>query len=298
MMKSLNAIGLGSSECGLTERRTDPSTMRVTEIAPDDRIVAFDAAGLAQYKGLLRVLILRDLKVLYRQTALGACWAIAQPLFTVLIFTVIFGHFAKIPTDGAPYALFAGSAVVLWTYFSEAVRRSANGLVAEAELIRKIYFPRLVIPLATVVSPMVDFAIALAVMLALMLWYGVVPDWHLVLAVPTLIVTAMLALGVSLWLGPINVRFRDVKHTLPFLIQIWMYASPIVYASSIVPASVRWVYALTPRVGLIEAFRFAILGGTPPDAFALVVSVTAALALLVSGLIFFQRMERSFADII
>jgi lipopolysaccharide transport system permease protein len=298
MMKSLNAIGLGSSECGLTERRTDPSTMRVTEIAPDDRIVAFDAAGLAQYKGLLRVLILRDLKVLYRQTALGACWAIAQPLFTVLIFTVIFGHFAKIPTDGAPYALFAGSAVVLWTYFSEAVRRSANGLVAEAELIRKIYFPRLVIPLATVVSPMVDFAIALAVMLALMLWYGVVPDWHLVLAVPTLIVTAMLALGVSLWLGPINVRFRDVKHTLPFLIQIWMYASPIVYASSIVPASVRWVYALNPMVGLIEAFRFAILGGTPPDAFALVVSVTAALALLVSGLIFFQRMERSFADII
>jgi lipopolysaccharide transport system permease protein len=298
MMKSLNAIGLGSSECGLTERRTDPSTMRVTEIAPDDRIVAFDAAGLAQYKGLLRVLILRDLKVLYRQTALGACWAIAQPLFTVLIFTVIFGHFAKIPTDGAPYALFAGSAVVLWTYFSEAVRRSANGLVAEAELIRKIYFPRLVIPLATVVSPMVDFAIALAVMLALMLWYGVVPDWHLVLAVPTLIVTAMLALGVSLWLGPINVRFRDVKHTLPFLIQIWMYASPIVYASSIVPSSVRWVYALNPMVGLIEAFRFAILGGTPPDAFALVVSVTAALALLVSGLIFFQRMERSFADII
>ncbi|KAA0122425.1 ABC transporter permease [Methylobacterium sp. P1-11] len=298
MMKSLNAIGLGSSECGLTERRTDPSTMRVTEIAPDDRVVAFDAAGLAQYKGLLRVLILRDLKVLYRQTALGACWAIAQPLFTVLIFTVIFGHFAKIPTDGAPYALFAGSAVVLWTYFSEAVRRSANGLVAEAELIRKIYFPRLVIPLATVVSPMVDFAIALAVMLALMLWYGVVPDWHLVLAVPTLIVTAMLALGVSLWLGPINVRFRDVKHTLPFLIQIWMYASPIVYASSIVPASVRWVYALNPMVGLIEAFRFAILGGTPPDAFALVVSVTAALGLLVSGLIFFQRMERSFADII
>ncbi|AWV15550.1 MULTISPECIES: ABC transporter permease [Methylobacterium] len=298
MMKSLDALALGPSECGLTEQRGDPSTLRVTEIAPDDRIIAFDAVGLWQYRGLLRVLILRDLKVLYRQTALGACWAIAQPLFTVLIFTVIFGHFAKIPTDGAPYALFAGSAVVLWTYFAEAVRRSANGLVAEAELIRKIYFPRLVIPLATVISPMVDFAIALAVMLALMVWYGVVPDWHLVLAVPTLIVTAMLALGVSLWLGPINVRFRDVKHTLPFLIQIWMYASPIVYASSIVPASVRWLYALNPMVGLIEAFRFAVLGGTPPDAFAITVSVTAAFVLLVSGLIFFQRMERSFADVI
>lgn len=298
MMKSLDALALDASECGPAGQRTDPSTLRVTEIAPDDRIVAFDAVGLWQYRDLLRVLILRDLKVLYRQTALGACWAIAQPLFTVLIFTVIFGHFAKIPTDGAPYALFAGSAVVLWTYFSEAVRRSANGLVAEAELIRKIYFPRLVIPLATVVSPMVDFAIALGVLLALMLWYGAVPDWHLVLAVPTLMVTAMLALGVSLWLGPVNVRFRDIKHTLPFLIQIWMYASPIVYASSIVPASVRWIYALNPMVGLIEAFRFAILGGTPPDAFAVAVSVTAALALLVSGLIFFQRMERSFADVI
>ncbi|MEE7439173.1 phosphate ABC transporter permease [Methylobacterium oryzae] len=298
MMKSLDALALGTSERGPTEQRTDPSTLRVTEIAPDDRIVAFDAVGLWQYRDLLRVLILRDLKVLYRQTAMGASWAIAQPLFTVLIFTVIFGHFAKIPTDGAPYALFAGSAVVLWTYFSEAVRRSANGLVAEAELIRKIYFPRLVIPLATVVSPMVDFAIALGVLLALMAWYGAVPDWHLVLAVPTLIVTAMLALGVSLWLGPINVRFRDIKHTLPFVIQIWMYASPIVYASSIVPASVRWIYALNPMVGLIEAFRFAILGGTPPDAFAVAVSVTAAFALLISGLIFFQRMERSFADII
>ncbi|WP_331298078.1 ABC transporter permease [Methylobacterium oryzae] len=297
-MKSLDALALGTSERGPTEQRTDPSTLRVTEIAPDDRIVAFDAVGLWQYRDLLRVLILRDLKVLYRQTAMGASWAIAQPLFTVLIFTVIFGHFAKIPTDGAPYALFAGSAVVLWTYFSEAVRRSANGLVAEAELIRKIYFPRLVIPLATVVSPMVDFAIALGVLLALMAWYGAVPDWHLVLAVPTLIVTAMLALGVSLWLGPINVRFRDIKHTLPFVIQIWMYASPIVYASSIVPASVRWIYALNPMVGLIEAFRFAILGGTPPDAFAVAVSVTAAFALLISGLIFFQRMERSFADII
>jgi lipopolysaccharide transport system permease protein len=298
MMKSLDALALGTSGRGPTEQRTDPSTLRVTEIAPDDRIVAFDAVGLWQYRDLLRVLILRDLKVLYRQTAMGASWAIAQPLFTVLIFTVIFGHFAKIPTDGAPYALFAGSAVVLWTYFSEAVRRSANGLVAEAELIRKIYFPRLVIPLATVISPMVDFAIALGVLLALMAWYGAVPDWHLVLAVPTLIVTAMLALGVSLWLGPINVRFRDIKHTLPFVIQIWMYASPIVYASSIVPASVRWIYALNPMVGLIEAFRFAILGGTPPDAFAVAVSVTAAFALLISGLIFFQRMERSFADVI
>ncbi|MCJ2094632.1 MULTISPECIES: ABC transporter permease [unclassified Methylobacterium] len=298
MMDSLDAFALDAPKHGLTGPRSEPTAMPVTEIVPDHKLVAFDAASVWQYRGLLWVLILRDLKVLYRQTALGACWAIAQPLFTVAIFTVIFGHFAKIPTDGAPYALFAGSAIILWTYFAESVRRSATGLVTEAELIRKIYFPRLVIPLATVVSPMVDFAIALGVMLVLMLWYGVVPSWHIVFAIPTLAVTAMLALGVSLWLGPVNVRFRDVKHTLPFLIQIWMYASPIVYAASIVPDSVRWVYALNPMVGLIEAFRFAILGGTGPDVFALAVSVTVASLLLVTGLIFFQRMERSFADII
>ncbi|QEE41080.1 ABC transporter permease [Methylobacterium sp. WL64] len=298
MMDSLDALALDAPKHGLGGPRSEPTAMPVTEILPDNQLVAFDAAGVWQYRGLLWVLILRDLKVLYRQTALGACWAIAQPLFTVAIFTVIFGHFAKIPTDGAPYALFAGSAIILWTYFAESVRRSATGLVTEAELIRKIYFPRLVIPLATVVSPMVDFAIALAVMLVLMLCYGVMPSWHIVLAVPTLAVTAMLALGVSLWLGPVNVRFRDVKHTLPFLIQIWMYASPIVYAASIVPDSVRWLYALNPMVGLIEAFRFAILGGTTPDLFALAVSVTVSSLLLFTGLIFFQRMERSFADII
>jgi len=298
MMDSLDALALDAPKHGLAGPRSEPTAMPVTEIVPDHKLVAFDAASVWQYRGLLWVLILRDLKVLYRQTALGACWAIAQPLFTVAIFTVIFGHFAKIPTDGAPYALFAGSAIILWTYFAESVRRSATGLVTEAELIRKIYFPRLVIPLATVVSPMVDFAIALGVLLVLMLWYGVVPSWHIVFAIPTLAVTAMLALGVSLWLGPVNVRFRDVKHTLPFLIQIWMYASPIVYAASIVPDSVRWLYALNPMVGLIEAFRFAILGGTGPDLFALAVSVTVASLLLITGLIFFQRMERSFADII
>ena len=203
MMDSLDALALDAPKHGLAGPRSEPAAMPVTEIGPDNQLVAFDAAGVWQYRGLLWVLILRDLKVLYRQTALGACWAIAQPLFTVAIFTVIFGHFAKIPTDGAPYALFAGSAIILWTYFAESVRRSATGLVTEAELIRKIYFPRLVIPLATVVSPMVDFAIALAVMLVLMLCYGVMPSWHIVLAVPTLAVTALaLLLAVAADLRP------------------------------------------------------------------------------------------------
>jgi lipopolysaccharide transport system permease protein len=276
MMKPVDALDSDASKSRAPERGSPVPGLRVTEIGPPDKLLSFDAANVWDYGGLLRVLIVRDLTVLYRQTALGACWAIAQPFFTVVIFTIIFGHFARMPTDGVPYALFAGSAVILWIYFAEAVRRSATSLVAEAELIRKIYFPRLVIPVATVVSPMVDFAIAL----------------------PDLCITALLALGVSLWLGPINVRFRDVKHTLPFLIQIWMYASPIVYPAGIVPDPLRWLFALNPMVGLIEAFRFALIGGTPPDPFALTVSVTASLVLLVSGLIFFQRMERSFADVI
>jgi lipopolysaccharide transport system permease protein len=298
MMKPVDALDSDASKSRAPERGSPVPGLRVTEIGPPDKLLSFDAANVWDYGGLLRVLIVRDLTVLYRQTALGACWAIAQPFFTVVIFTIIFGHFARMPTDGVPYALFAGSAVILWIYFAEAVRRSATSLVAEAELIRKIYFPRLVIPVATVVSPMVDFAIALAVMLVLMAVNGVLPGRPIVLVLPDLCITALLALGVSLWLGPINVRFRDVKHTLPFLIQIWMYASPIVYPAGIVPDPLRWLFALNPMVGLIEAFRFALIGGTPPDPFALTVSVTASLVLLVSGLIFFQRMERSFADVI
>ncbi|MGU3537480.1 ABC transporter permease [Methylobacterium sp. A54F] len=275
-----------------------PPPLQVTEIRPEGGRLDFGAAGLWRYRGLMMVLVGRDLKVLYRQTALGAAWAIAQPLFTVAIFTVIFGHFAKMPADGLPYALFAGTAVVLWTYFSEALRRSASGLVGEAELIRKIYFPRLVIPLAAVISPLVDLVIALAVLLTLMAWYGFVPGWRLVLVPPVVLATGALALGVGLWLGPTNVRFRDVKHTLPFLVQLWMYASPVAYAASIVPAEWRWLFALNPMVGLIEAFRWALLPTAAPDLFALGVSVVAAAVLVGSGLLFFRRMERSFADVI
>jgi lipopolysaccharide transport system permease protein len=244
------------------------------------------------------VLIGRDIKVLYRQAVLGAAWAIVQPVFAVAVFTVVFGTFARIPSDGLPYPLFAFAAVLPWTYFAEAVRRSSTCLVNDAELVRKVYFPRLVMPLASVIAPLLDFFIALGVLVLLMLWYGFVPSWHILAVPPLIIVASLLALSIGLWLGPINVRFRDVKHTLPFMLQIWMYASPIVYPLSIVPEQWRWLYSFNPMVGVIEGFRWAVLGKGNPDLFAIGLSFVLIAILLVGGLAFFRRMEQSFADLV
>ncbi len=251
-----------------------------------------------RYRELLLVLIIRDLKVLYRQALFGAAWAVIQPVFAVVIFTVVFGHFVKIPTDGFPYALFAFSAVLPWTYFSEALRRSAIGLVNEAELVRKVYFPRLVISIAAAIAPMVDFAIGFVVLVALMIFYGIAPGWQILVVPLLLLLSATLALAVGLWLGPINVRYRDVKHTLPFIIQIWMYASPIIYPLSLIPQEWRWLYSINPMVGIIEGFRWAILGTDSPDLLAIVIAFAMTVLLLVGGLIFFKKQERSFADLI
>jgi lipopolysaccharide transport system permease protein len=271
---------------------------RVIEIRPSKGLLDLELDVLWRYRELLVVLIMRDVMVLYRQAALGAAWAIIQPVFAVTIFTIVFGHFARIPSDGIPYAVFAFAAVLPWTYFSEAVRRSSNGLVNDAELVRKVYFPRLVIPLAAVIAPLLDFAIAFVVLLVLMAWYGIAPSWHLVAVLPLLFVTMLLALAVGLWLGPINVRYRDVKHTLPFMLQIWMYASPIVYPLSIVPEEWRWAYSLNPMVGVIEGFRWAVIGSGSFDLAAAMSSAVLIAVLLIGGLVYFKRMERSFADLI
>jgi lipopolysaccharide transport system permease protein len=202
------------------------------------------------------------------------------------------------PSDGLPYPVFAFAAILPWTYFSEAVRRSATGLVNDAELVRKVYFPRLIVPVSGVIAPLLDFAIAFFILIALMLWYGVTPSIAIVTLPIFLIVASLLALAMGLWLAPINVRFRDVKHTLPFLLQIWMYASPIVYPLSIIPEQWRWLYSLNPMVGVIEGFRWAILGQGSPDLTSMAISAVLISVLLVSGLIFFKRMEHSFADTI
>ena len=242
--------------------------------------------------------MMRDIQVLYKQALLGAGWAILQPVFAVTIFTIVFGYFARMPSEGVPYPLFAFAGVLPWTYFAEAVRRSATGLVTDSELIRKIYFPRLIMPLANVVTPLVDFCIAFFILLILMAFYGMAPSWKFLLVPPLMVVSALLALSIGLWLAPINVRFRDIKHTLPFMIQIWMYASPIVYPLSMVPEQWQWAYSLNPMVGVIEGFRWAVFNQGEPNFMALGMSGVIILVLLVSGLIFFRRMERSFADVI
>jgi lipopolysaccharide transport system permease protein len=276
----------------------DSGSRGIVHIRPSRGLLDLELDVLWRYRELLRILVERDVKVRYRQAALGIAWAVVQPLFAVLIFTVVFGHFAKFPSNGVPYPLFAFAATLPWTYFAEAARRASVGLVTDAELVRKIYFPRLIIPLAAVTAPLVDFAFAFLVLIGALFWYGVAPGWHL-LAIPFfLAIATLLALAVGLWLGPINVRFRDVTHTLPFMLQIWMYGSPIVYPLSMVPEKWRVLYSLNPMVGVIEGFRWAILGKSRPDLSSLALSVTVILVALVGGLIFFKRRERKFADVI
>lgn len=282
----------------LAEAPANAASPQVTEIRPDRGLFDLDLGAVWRYRELLLVLTMRDIQVLYKQAALGAAWAILQPLFAVVIFTIIFGYFAHMPSNGIPYPVFAFAGVLPWTYFAEAVRRSSTGLVNDAELIRKIYFPRLIMPLANVVSPLLDFCIAFVVLLILMGFYGIPITPKLLLVPPLMVVAALLALSIGLWLGPINVRFRDIKHTLPFIIQIWMYASPIVYPISMVPQQWQWAYSLNPMVGVIEGFRWAVFGQGEPHFTSLAMSGVIITLLLAGGLVFFRRAERTFADVI
>lgn len=260
----------------------------------------FDLALPAVWRNheLLWQLTLRELKIRYKQAALGVAWAILQPLFTVLIFTVIFGRFARFPSGGMPYPLFVVAGVLPWTYFAEALRRSATGLVTNSDLVRKVYFPRLVIPLAGVASPIADFGFGLLLLLGLMIWHGAAPTWSLLTLPLWTLATLALALSLGLWLGPLNVRYRDIMHTLPFVTQIWMFATPVAYPLSIVPEKWRTLYSLNPMVGIIEGFRWSLLGTGQPDLRAVTIALVLIAAALLSGLIYFRRMERSFADVI
>lgn len=274
------------------------SALQVAEIRPSRGLFDLGLGEVWLYRELLFVLTKRDIQILYKQAALGAAWAIIQPIFAVAIFSIVFGQFAKIPSDGVPYPLFAFAGVLLWTYFAEAVRRSATGMVTDAELIRKVYFPRLVMPISSVIAPLLDFALGFIVLDCLLIWYGAGFGWRLVFAPLFVIMATFLALCTGLWLGPINVRFRDVKYTLTFLIQVWMYASPVVYPLSLVPGKYQWLYSLNPMVGVIEGFRWAVLGTEMPNTLALAISVIIMTILLFWGLVFFKHMEHTFADTI
>ena len=267
-------------------------------IQPSKGLLSLDLRAVWQYQELLYFLVWREVKVRYKQTALGIAWAMLQPLMTMVIFTVIFGMFVNIPSDGLAYPIFAYTALLPWTYFGEAITRSSVSLVSDANLIRKVYFPRLIMPLAAVVSPAVDFVLSFLLLLGMMAWFGIAPSWR-VLTLPFFLFLALVtALSVSLWLSALNVRYRDVRHTIPFLVQFWMYASPVAYSASLVPERWRLLYGLNPIAGVIEGFRWALLGKASPDLALIMASAGMVMALLIGGLVFFKRMERTFADVI
>lgn len=253
---------------------------------------------LFEYRELLYFLVWRDIKVRYKQTVLGAAWAIIQPLFTMIVFSVFFGRLAKIPSDGIPYPIFSFAALVPWTFFANGLNQGSNSLVSSANLLKKVYFPRLAIPISTVLSGIVDFVLAFIMLLGMMLYYGFVPTVNILWLPLLLLLSLMTSLGVSLWLSVMNVQFRDVRYTIPFLTQLWLFATPIAYPSSLLSEPWRTVYGLNPMVGVVEGFRWALLGTNTAPGPIVVVSALAALALLVSGALYFRRMERTFADVV
>ncbi len=251
-----------------------------------------------EYRELLYFLVWRDLKARYKQTLLGVGWVILQPLLATVIFSLVFGLLVQVPTQGVPYPLFAYAALLPWNYFAEALRRSSTSVVNNAHLITKVYFPRLLLPLSGALSSLVDLGLAFVVLIGMMVYYQVALTPALLL-LPALILLAMAtALGVSLWLAALNVQYRDVNYIIPFLTQVWMYATPVVYSATIVPERWRVLYGLNPMVGVVEGFRWVLLGqGRPPEPL-LWVSLGVVLVLLLGGLFFFRHMERSFADVI
>ena len=265
-------------------------------VEPTSGWSALNLRELWTYRDLLFILAGRDVKLRYKQTGLGVTWVILQPLVAALIFTVMFGRFAKLPSDGHPYILFVFSGIVAWNYFAAVLQRAGNSLISDSRLITKVYFPRLAIPLASTFSAMIDLAVSLGVLFVLMLAYHV-PLTLRLLALPFFVVlTAVTATGVSLWLSALNVRYRDFTHAMPFLIQVWMFASPVVYATTIVPERWRLLYSLNPAVAFIEGFRWSVLGSSSLTWLMVVITVIVSAAVFVAGAFFFRRVERGFAD--
>ena len=260
---------------------------------------AVNFRDLWAYRELFYFLVLRDIKVRYKQTALGVAWVVVQPLFTTLVFTLFFGVLAGVPSEGGvPYPVFAFAGLLPWTYFSSAVTRSGNSLVGSSNLITKVYFPRLIIPCAAVGSGLLDLAISFGVLAGLMVYYGVAPTPRILALPPLVLLVTLFAQGVGTWLSAVNVKYRDVTHVLPFLLQMWMFASPVIYPPTFVPQRWRWALSLNPMTGIIDAFRAAVFGQKGFDWGSLAVSAAVTLALLVYSAYAFRRMEKNFADIV
>ena len=280
---------------GIESQQTVDS--QVIRIEPSHGWISLRLNELWEYRELVYFLTWRDVSVRYKQTALGISWAIIQPFFTMIVFSLFFGRLAQVPSDGIPYPIFSYAALVPWTFFANGLIQASNSLVGSANLIKKVYFPRLAIPIATVLSGVIDFLLAFVVLLAMMLFYGVVPTIN-VLWFPLLLLLALVtSLGTGLWLSALNVQYRDVRYTVPFLIQLWMFITPVAYPSSLIPEPWRALYGLNPMVGVVEGFRWALLGTTPAPSTILIASSLVAIAILIGGAFYFRRMEKTFADI-
>lgn len=294
-------MGASSRPSGLSLFVTDAVSAPPTAIhtiVPSRTWAPLRLAELWEYRELLYFLVWREIKVRYQQTALGVAWAIIQPVFTMIVFSVFFGRLARVPSDGVPYPVFAFCALLPWQLFAFSLSESSNSVVSNQRLITKVYFPRLVMPLAALGVGLIDFAITFILLLMLAAYYGIVPGLAL-LTVPFWALLAMMtALSVGLWLSALNVKYRDVRHTIPFLTQIWLFATPVAYPTSLVPEKWRALYALNPMVGVVDGFRWALLGTGEPPTLTAAVSVTTVIVLMVGGLFYFRRMERTFADLV
>ncbi|MBL9084338.1 MAG: ABC transporter permease [Planctomycetales bacterium] len=276
-----------------------PSSAHEVWIEPPRAWAGANWKQLWRHRALLWTLTWRDIKVRYRQTVLGAIWAVLQPLTTMAIFTVVFGRLAQMSSDGVPYPIFVFMGLLPWLFVSQGLNVASNSLVGNAGLITKVYFPRLIIPTASILSSLVDFGISFGVLVCLMAWYGLVPSLSWLLLPMPLALAVVTSLGVGIWLSALNVKFRDVRLTIPFLTQIWMFSSPIIFPTSLIEPKWRTLYGLNPMVGIIEGFRWSLIPrGVAPDLGSIVMSTVVALVLLATGVLFFRRVERNFADLI
>jgi lipopolysaccharide transport system permease protein len=280
------------------QERTHRDSRPVTVIEPPRPWVPLDLRELWEQRELVYFLAWRDIKVRYKQTALGASWAILQPVFAMVVFSIFFGQLGRIPSDGLPYPLWSFAGLVPWTFFAQGLSQAANSLVMSQNLLRKVYFPRLAIPIATVLSVALDFAIAFLVLVGLMVFYGVQPTGRAIWVLPLSLLAFVTALGAGIWFAALSVRYRDVRYVVPFLVQFWLFATPIAYPSSLLPAQWRVLYAVNPMSGVVEGFRWALLGTNTAPGLMVAVSAITAIVVLVAGAFYFRRVERTFADLV
>src|SRR6266436_9761794 len=289
---------MATSQSEIRNSKSEIPALPTFFIDPPSGWTSIGFRELWDYRELLYFLTLRDIKVRYKQTALGAAWAVIQPFFMMVVFSLFFGRLAGVKSDGIPYPIFTFCALLPWQLFAHALTESSNSLVANERLITKVYFPRLAVPISAVLGGLIDFAIAFVILLLMMAYYRIVPT-RAIFALPAFILLAIVtALGVGLWLSALNVKYRDVRYTITFLVQFWLFATPVAYPSSIVPERWRMVYGLNPMAGVVEGFRWALLGKSQGPGGLLVVSIAVVILIFLGGLYYFRRMEAEFADVV